>query len=358
MSETQVNSVLAITTFMLALTLIPCAALSEKIGRRPVMLAGLAVLPLLSVLMANTTTFSMLVFYRGLVGVALAGYAAVAVAYMAEELSPSAFKLALGGYISANSIGGIAGRISGGLLNDWFGWSTAVWILAVFSLLSVIFIARCLPKQRHFVPVNGGMKTIHRQLVMHARNAQLLPAILIGGFNFAIFVNLYSVMSFRLVGAPFYLPVGYASLIFLCYLAGTITSKFSGYWLIVGRTSTGMLLGAIVSAMGMLVAAKDNIAYMLLGLLLVSAGAFFIHSLAYSWVGEKAQQGKATANALYLVSYYVGGSLGGYLLLSAWQQYQWTGVMAAGGILYIVLIIAISKVRQQEEHVALEAVSN
>ncbi len=54
-------------------------------------------------------------------GASLAGFAAVAVAYMAEEFTPRALMVAVGGYISANSLGGIAGRLAGGFISDNWG---------------------------------------------------------------------------------------------------------------------------------------------------------------------------------------------------------------------------------------------
>ncbi len=348
LSETSVNSVLAVTTSMLAISMVPCAALSERYGRRSVMLIGLALLPILGILISRVENFQALVFYRGLLGFALACFASVAVAYMAEELSPTAFRIAIGAYISANSLGGIVGRVTGGMLGDWFGWQIVSVIMAAFTMFSMILIARWLPKQQHFSPSQGGFRAINLQVIQHLRDRALLPAFIIGGFNFAIFVNLYSVMGFRLVGEPFNVPVGFASLIFLCYLAGTLSSRFSGYWAKVGSANSGMILGTLLSAIGMYIAVADVLALMILGLLLVSGGAFLVHSLAYRWVGEKALNGKSTANAIYLVSYYTGGSLGGYLLLSAWQWQQWWGVMLAGSGLFVVMLLVIRHLRRIE----------
>ena len=95
-----------------------------------------------------------------------------------------------------------------------------------------------------------------------------------------------------------------------------------------------MLLGTTVSAIGMWVAAYDSLYTMLIGLLLISSGAFFTHSLAYAWVSQKAETAKATATALYLVHYYVGGSLGGFYLIACWQYGTWHGVLAGGMVLY------------------------
>ncbi|GAM56624.1 possible efflux permease [Vibrio ishigakensis] len=88
--------------------------------------------------------------------------------------------------------------------------------------------------------------------------------------------------------------------------------------------------------LGMLVAYIDLIPFMVLGLALISCGAFFTHTLAYAWVSQKATSAKATATALYLVHYYVGGSLGGFFLIYCWQNGGWGYVIGGGLVLYMV----------------------
>ena len=88
---------------------------------------------------------------------------------------------------------------------------------------------------------------------------------------------------------------------------------------------------------------------MLVGLLLISFGAFFTHTLAYGWVGQNATRAKATATALYLVHYYVGGSLGGFLLLYCWQHGGWSSVLIGGSSLYVAMFAAIAYLKHFTE---------
>lgn len=336
-SATKVNWLLAAGTLALALTLVPWAVSSEMIGRRKVMLLSLFLLPVVGVLMLLAESLLMLSLARALMGASLAGFAAVAVAYMAEEFSPTALSLAVGGYISANSLGGIAGRLFGGFASDAWGWQGAVLGMALLSLIGALVVARLLPPQQHFTPQRGQFRHHTKHVIRHLQQPVLWIPMLIGGINFALFVNLYSVMGFRLVSPPYSLPVSWASLIFLCYLSGTLTAKLSGSWSIRYKPVSGMILGTTISALGMWVAALDSVSAMLSGLLLISSGAFFTHSLAYAWVSQKAKTGKATATALYLVHYYVGGSLGGFYLITCWQHWNWYGVLVGGSVLYLAL---------------------
>ncbi|TOB30571.1 MFS transporter [Vibrio parahaemolyticus] len=341
-SETQVNWLFAASTLALSFSLVPMAVLSESIGRKPVMMVGLFSIPGISALMLLGDSFIFLVACRALIGIALAAFAAVAVAYMAEELDKHAFSMAIGTYIAANSLGGIAGRISGGLLADNFSVDVAIEVMMVVTLIGVICVHYLLPKQRNFTPSSSSLRHQNRAIIGHFRNQRVWFAMLIGGLNFALFVNLYSVMGFRLVNAPHNVPVGLASLIFICYLGGTFSSRCAGHWSKRYSSILGMFLGAVVSMAGMWIAAFESLAAMLIGLLLISFGAFFTHTLAYGWVGQNATQAKATATALYLVHYYVGGSLGGFLLLYCWQHGGWSTVLLGGSVLYAVMFAAIA----------------
>ncbi|HCH1216279.1 MFS transporter [Vibrio parahaemolyticus] len=341
-SETQVNWLFAASTLALSFSLVPMAVLSESIGRKPVMMVGLFSIPAISALMLLGDSFIFLVACRALIGIALAAFAAVAVAYMAEELDKHAFSMAIGTYIAANSLGGIAGRISGGLLADNFSVDVAIEVMMVVTLIGVICVHYLLPKQRNFTPSSSSLRHQNRAIIGHFRNQRVWFAMLIGGLNFALFVNLYSVMGFRLVSAPHNVPVGLASLIFICYLGGTFSSRCAGHWSKRYSSILGMFIGAVVSMAGMWIAAFESLAAMLIGLLLISFGAFFTHTLAYGWVGQNATQAKATATALYLVHYYVGGSLGGFLLLYSWQHGGWSTVLLGGSVLYAVMFAAIA----------------
>ncbi|MEZ8146548.1 MFS transporter permease [Enterovibrio norvegicus] len=350
-TATKVNWLLAASTLGLSVSLLPWAMLSEKIGRRDVMLTSLVLIPLVSIASLWAESFWTLVLLRGLMGIALAGYAAVAVAYIAEEFSPMALVMAVGGYISANSIGGISGRLAGGFLSDAFGWHGAVIGMTAFTVLGIGFVYALLPSQQHFSASNTSFRAQFSTIRSHLTNPLLLLAMMIGGINFAIFVNIYSVTAFRLVDAPFNLPVSLVSTIFICYLAGTLTSKLSGRWANRFSVFSGLLLSTGITFLGVLVASVDAISMVIVGLLIVGAGAFFTHSLAYGWVSRRAEKGKATATALYLVHYYVGGSLGGFYLIGCWEYGRWPlvtlGAMSLAAV--NVLLIHLLGVREKTQ---------
>ncbi|MEC6833562.1 MFS transporter [Photobacterium toruni] len=338
-SATQINWILAATTLMLAVCLIPWAIASEMVGRRIIMVISLLLMPVVGIAMVFTHNLFALTLARAVMGISVAGYVAVAVAYMAEEFSPKALMLAVGGYISANSLGGIAGRLYGGIIGEKLGWHWAVLGMAIMSFIGAVIVIKLLPQQQHFIRHGHKLRVHGHQLFAHLKQPILWLAMLIGGLNFALFINLYSVTGFRLVAAPFNLPLSWASLIFLCYLSGTVTSRLSGRWASRYSPLSGMILGGILSLVGMWLGLIESRITIFISLLLLSSGAFFTHSLAYAWVSQHAKVAKATATALYLVHYYVGGSLGGFLLIYCWQYGGWDTVVAGGTALYLIMFI-------------------
>lgn len=346
-SATQINWLLAAGTLTLAIMLLPWAFASELIGRRKVLLISLFLLPAIGLTSLLTNNLILLIISRALMGMALAGFTAVAVAYMAEEFSAKAFSYGIGAYISANSLGGISGRIFGGMITDHFNWQTAVACMALLSLVGAILVALVLPK-----PSNNTVKSVPTSeylpvIIQHLKNKNISFAMLIGGLNFAVFMNLYTVAGFRLVSEPYSMPISIASMIFLCYLSGTVSSRLVGIWCQRFSPITGMFVGAGLGLLGMLVASGDSLVIILIGLNLLSFGAFFTHSLAYGWVSQQAEKSKSTATALYLMHYYMSGSLGGFYLMYCWQHGGWKVVLMGAGLLYVVIFGLCAALRRR-----------
>jgi len=202
-------------------------------------------------------------------------------------------------------------------------------------------VVRWLPAAQQFEATELPARYRVAEAVVLPFQPRFLLAMLIGGFNFALFINQYSVMGFRLVAEPFSLPVSIVSLIFICYLGGTFSSSLSGPWGLRFGPLPGMVLGTTIAFSGVLIARIEWLGAVVLGLLMISAGAFFVHALAYGWVNQQAKRAKASATALYLVHYYMGGSLGGFWLLYCWEEAGWDGVILGSGLIYAIIYTLI-----------------
>ncbi|MDM5084048.1 MFS transporter [Aeromonas rivipollensis] len=312
---------LAGCTAGLAGSLLICARLADRFGRRRIMLWTLTCAILLSLCIPGVTRFDLLVCLRILQGALLAGLPATAIAYMGEEFSKRALLSAVGVYIAANSLGGIAGRVVGGLLAGWFGdWQHTFLGIGLISLALLPLVIWLLPAQTRFVAVEAAPGQLRRAIQSHLGNPLLLGAYLIGGLNFMVFLNQYSYLTFLLAKAPFSLPTQWLGMLFLTYLTGTLASSLSGRCAHRWGAQRLLLAGIALMALGSLALLQGTLAAIIGGLLVSSFGFFLAHACASAWVGQHVEHNRALASSLYLVGYYLGASLGGLYLHPFWER--------------------------------------
>ncbi|MFD1008240.1 MULTISPECIES: MFS transporter [Oceanisphaera] len=336
-SALSASWVLSISTLGLAIGLLFWARVADQLGRKPVMMGCLLAALLLGLLISQLTDFSGVLIARGLQGFFLAGLPATAVAYMGEEFTPKALVTSIGIYIAANSLGGIAGRVFGGLLAEWGGgWQTSFMVLAAASLLVWLPLLKWLPASKNFVPTNKGQGGA--ALLSHVKNPLLWPIYLVGGLNFMVFLNQYTYVAFYLSAPPIHMAPAALGLLFLTYLTGTFASGISG-WLINRFGLCQTLLAAItMMAIGNLGLFSGKLSVILLALFVDSFAFFLSHACASSWVGRSVQHHRALASSLYLVFYYLGASLGGLYLFPFWESAGLPGV--AVGMWLVLLVTA------------------
>ncbi|MEV6208302.1 MFS transporter [Kitasatospora sp. NPDC051914] len=317
-------------TLGLALALLPASALSDRYGRTAVMTASIASAAVLALALPFAPDLTTLVVLRVLQGAALAGLPATAMAYLAEEVHPSALASAMGLYVAGNSIGGMSGRLVSGWAAAVWGWRWGLAVSALLALLSVLAFRALIPAARNFTPAPVDARALARTVGGHLRNPLLLRLYALGLLFMAVFGAVYNTVGYRLVAAPFDLPQSVAASIFVVYLVGTASSAFAGK--LVGRLGRrGTLYAAIgLTTAGLLLSLSGSLAAALTGLVLITAGFFAGHATASSAVGRTATTGRAQASALYLIAYYLGNSLGGTIGADAYHATGWSGAAAVG----------------------------
>ncbi len=151
-SASAASWTVAAATGGLALFVLPMSALSERFGRRTVMTASLVVAVGIGVLVPFAPSLGALVALRFLQGAALAGLAASATAYLAEEVRPKALVTAIGLFVAGNSVGGMSGRVVTGWVAQEWGWRVAVGVIGVIAVGCAVAFRLLLPAPRHFTP--------------------------------------------------------------------------------------------------------------------------------------------------------------------------------------------------------------
>ena len=348
-SPLQASGSFTITTLTLGLSLLFYGPISDALGRKGIIVMTMVGITLTTFCLSLVQSYESLLALRALQGFFLAGLPAIAVAYLDDEYTPEALMIAVGLYISGNSLGGIGGRLIGGFVGEWLGRSATFVVMSGISLVCLLAFFFLLPKSQHFESKPLRVGHILMNMKNHLQNRRLLTSYFIGGFSFFIFINQYSYVTFVLEAAPYNLTAKYVGLLFLTYLSGTLGSAISGKLAKRWSQPNIMLLGTGIFMFGSLVTLGDSLLAIILGLLINSFGFFLCHSTASSFVSRNAKHAKASASSLYLVFYYLGASLGGFYLDPFWQADGWTGViMGSCFILAIVVLAEMSLIRGQK----------
>lgn len=335
------------TTGGLALMVIPLSIVSERFGRRRVIQASVLAATLFSLALVTLPSIQSIIAVRLLQGIAVAGVPAVTMAFLSEEIDRRYLPRIMGFYIAGNSLGGLIGRLIPGIALEFTDWRLATLLSAIFAFAMALMTTWVLPKQRFFTPKKITLAHELQAFAHHLRDPILLKLFLLPFLLMGSFVSLYNYMTFRLINT-FGLPESLAALVFVIYLSGTWTSTRTGT--MVNRYGQAKVVVACIALalVGLFLAFIPTVPTTLAAVLLFTATFFPAHSISSAWVGEVARQDRAEASSIYILSYYLGSSIigwvSGYFFAHSW------GLLVAWLILLtlIALVTALAAMRRDK----------
>jgi MFS transporter, DHA1 family, multidrug resistance protein len=124
-------------------------ALSDSIGRRPVVLVSLAVFTLASVGCALSGTIGWLVFFRALQGMSAGGGMVVSRAIIRDMFPPDQAQRVMSQVTIYFGVAPAVAPMVGGYLFVHFDWHVIFWFLALIGLMLLVSNWRLLPETLH-----------------------------------------------------------------------------------------------------------------------------------------------------------------------------------------------------------------
>ncbi len=139
---------LTLTAFLLATALgqVVWGALSDQVGRRPVLLVGIAAGVVASLACALAGSIWLLVAMRAVQGLATGAVMVVARAVVADLSTGVGAARAFSTLAAVQSVAPIAAPVLGGVLIGPLGWRAAFWLLFAMTLCMSVAIFRTVPE--------------------------------------------------------------------------------------------------------------------------------------------------------------------------------------------------------------------
>jgi DHA2 family multidrug resistance protein-like MFS transporter len=350
--------------FMIAGSLITMGTLGDRIGRRKLLMIGAAAFGVASIVAAFSTSASMLIASRALLGIAGATLMPSTMSLIRNMfLDPRQRTVAIGIWVSGFSVGSSVGPLVGGLLLQQFWWGS-VFLLGV-PVMGLLLIAGPLllpeykdPNPGRFDLPSAGLSLAAvlsiiyglKQIAESGLNATAIAAVVIGLAIGIIFVQrqrgladplidlrLFQVRAFSVALATytFGIFVAFGSFLFIAQylqlvlglspleagmwaLPGAVTSIFGSNIapIIVRRirpayvVSAGLALAGTGTAL-LTQAGTDSLALVVIGNALMSLGFGFTFTLTADMVVTAAPPERAgAASAISETGAEFGGALG------------------------------------------------
>ena len=333
------------STLGLAIAVIPWSLMADRVGRVPVMTAGLIAATLLGACTPFAHDIVVLLGLRLAEGAALGAIPAVALAYLSEEIAPRHVAAAAGSYIAGTTVGGLFGRIVAGWVGEFAGWRWGVASVVLLCGVAAAVFVTLAPSARGFVPRRARTErgpSVRRRIMTNLRSGVQLALYAQGFLLMGAFVAVYNYLGFHLEGAPFFLTTTVVTLLFLAYLAGTASSPRAGM-LAVRHGRLPVLVGSIgVMAGGVVLMFVPLLPVVVVGLLAFTAGFFGAHAVASGWTPvAAASDARAQASSLYYLGYYAGSSVFGWLLGWVFAGAGW-GVFLAAVLMMCTLSLTVA----------------
>jgi MFS transporter, YNFM family, putative membrane transport protein len=334
------------TTYALAygLGFLIFGPLSDRYGRKPVLVPGMVVLAGATAGLAAASSLPMVAVLRAIQGLVAASYSTVALAYIGEALPPRWRATGIGAMSTAFLSAGILGQVYAQAVADALGWRWVFGLAAPAFLIAAIAMATILlepPRGGHPVSLGErfkelGAMAIRRELTLI--NAASIPVLM-------SFVGMYAALG-PLLQTQFRLDETGVLFVRLAGLPAILLAPLAG-WL-VGRygPSRVAVAGFVIAAAGL---AAEALSSAVLVLLVISS-VIFVLGIAtivpsvIALVSSRGGSSRASALAINGVAVFAGASCGP---LIAQLSISFTGLMLILAALLIIAagLIAISSRR-------------
>ena len=227
--------------------------LSDRFGRRPLMITGLAIFVFANALCALAPSIEWLIAARVLQAAGASTGGVLARAIVRDSWERDSVASLMGKLQMAQVVGAATAPIIGGQLATWFDWTAGFWFLSAFAAAQLVLGFRLLPETNRYLGMQTSAIGMVKDFLLLLRSPAYLGHCFAVGWMNAMYFVFFASAPFLFINHLGMTPseMGYIMLV-------TVTGSLTGAWMssrFAGRPWAGRMMpsGILASMTGSLI---------------------------------------------------------------------------------------------------------
>ncbi|OAA84829.1 MFS transporter [Clostridium ljungdahlii] len=313
--------------------------LGDMFSRRILILSGLVFSAIFIFLITIVSSFYPAVVIGFFLGLSTF-FAQVIIPFVSSHTPAETRSARVGHLLTGIFLGVLFGRVFGGFIGQFLGWKAVHEIAAVILLIAAIYLYFTLPddqteKAKSYKKIMGSLLPLLKQ------EKVLRETILFGTSAFCVFNIFWVSLSFILENAPYY----YGSVVVGAFgfigIAGTLAAGFSGKLADSKKVDLWNILALSIMLISFLVlgAGWTQIIVLILVTFILDVGSRMNTTINQGRNYKLNPQNHSRYSSLYMVFYYLGGSLGSLIGANVYHAFGVIGIVLVSCAIFCVVYV-------------------
>lgn len=302
-------------SFFYAMGFLLFGPLSDRYGRKQIMLFGLITLTIVSPLLGFIESLPDLIALRGLQGIAAATFAPSALAHVVE-IFPVEKRVTAIGFVSTGFLmAGIVGQVFSSFISEQLSWNSVFYYLGGVYFITTILAFLFIPKG-DIQNKDGRILATFKQMGTVLTKKSLLFCYIITVTLLLSFVGMYTAFG-NYLNIEFYLDNQQILYIRSIGIIGMLLSPFAGRFVEKFGIYNVLRKGITLAVIGLAVLGfSSNLPFLIIMSVIFVAGISITVPTLISLVGQLAGQARSIAVTLYTFILFIGATLGPIVAVS------------------------------------------
>jgi len=334
-------SSLSVSIVLAGITLgsIPSGFLNEKYSILPLAALASVLIIICDIGCALTINLGTLISLRFCQGLFIPFLTSAMAASLTRSVADQNIVKGIAWYVTATILGGMTGRLIGGVTHYLATWQFAFLYSAAMLAVSCLIASALLPNRFSQKKVYSNIGS-YRKIILEKKLWGSFVCAFVGQ---GIFSAVFNTLPYRLDSEPYNLSSNFISFIYGVYILSIFVAPMTGRLTIrygSDRTLTG---GAFVLFVSLLILTGDRMFDVIFGLSGICIGFFAIHTTAAARLNRRMIKDHGQANSLYMVFYYLGAFWGSSWSIVVFKAASWNSVLFIAAGLVLILFKVSSK---------------